>query len=493
MQTSLELERLTSQQSAIIKWFRDGSGALQVIARAGTGKTFTSMRGLADAPEAERSCALAFNKRIAKEMETRAPGDCRTINSLGQLLLKKAWPNARLDNNRGMRIATDLFGEDIVPRAWIYSVRDLSRIAKHVNPFADQQQLKKIAARYGISSRRLSDEQLADYAYQAMQVALNPKDGSFDYDDQLYIPIREDLGRPMFDLVLVDEAQDLDAAKISVAQSVLSADGRFVYVGDPYQTIYQFSGSSMETMSQLQSSLSATTLPLTASFRCPLVVIEYAQKLVADITAAPGAKMGSISKISDHQEIVQSALPGDFVLSRTNAPLMPICLALLGSGMPSYVEGRDIGRSLKAIVQKQFAESMKDLFVKMGRWKEKEIELAQRKLDPDDAAIRIEEIEDQRAVIATLSVGVSTIEELIEKIGSMFKDTNKKRSKFVVCSTVHKAKGLEADRVFILRSTLYPGGRYKKQDERNIEYVAVTRAKQQLIWVGEAVPPRVEQ
>jgi superfamily I DNA/RNA helicase len=50
--------------------------------------------------------------------------------------------------------------------------------------------------------------------------------------------------------------------------------------------------------------------------------------------------------------------------------------------------------------------------------------------------------------------------------------------------TVHRSKGLEAKVVYILRPDLMPHPKGNAQEERNLKYVAITRAKERLIWVN---------
>ena len=81
-------------------------------------------------------------------------------------------------------------------------------------------------------------------------------------------------------------------------------------------------------------------------------------------------------------------------------------------------------------------------------------------------------------VIEALSDGIDNPISVIEKIDNIFsKDT-----KTGIClTTIHKSKGLESERVFILHPELVPS-KYAKlswqlEQEKNLEYVAYTRAK----------------
>ena len=82
-------------------------------------------------------------------------------------------------------------------------------------------------------------------------------------------------------------------------------------------------------------------------------------------------------------------------------------------------------------------------------------------------------------------------ERTIHKIKAIFTDD----IDGICLSTVHKVKGLEADRVFIVRPDLLPMTTVTKgwqvQQEKNLEYVAITRARMELIydykWINDNV------
>ena len=95
----------------------------------------------------------------------------------------------------------------------------------------------------------------------------------------------------------------------------------------------------------------------------------------------------------------------------------------------------------------------------------------------------IANLTDQQETLIALSDGCNTFPELLYRIGSIFSDEITP----IVLSSIHRAKGLESDRVFIIRPDLLPHPAAKtpeeQQEERNIQYVAITRAKQNLYLV----------
>jgi superfamily I DNA/RNA helicase len=97
---------------------------------------------------------------------------------------------------------------------------------------------------------------------------------------------------------------------------------------------------------------------------------------------------------------------------------------------------------------------------------------------------------DRAEVVRYLAAGLTSTGEVEARIASLFTEGDDQARK-VTCSSVHRIKGLEADRVFVLQDTLYPRGRGAslaakragaEVEERNIEYVACTRAKRHLTW-----------
>jgi superfamily I DNA/RNA helicase len=170
-----------------------------------------------------------------------------------------------------------------------------------------------------------------------------------------------------------------------------------------------------------------------------------------------------------------------------NAPLISTCLDLLARKVPARIRGRDIGKHLTGVVKKVAKEhgfEFKNFTWHLHDHTQKQIEKLAKQ---DGNEGRIETLRDcEMALVAcfTASDARDTF-ALCEEIEGLFDDNRGA----VYLSTVHKAKGLEADRVFILKPERLPlkwAGQqaWEYEQEMNLKYVAVTRARQELIFVS---------
>jgi len=189
------------------------------------------------------------------------------------------------------------------------------------------------------------------------------------------------------------------------------------------------------------------------------------------------------------ETLVSAAGPGDFILSRVNAPLVSIAMKLLRAGKRTQVAGRDIGRGLVTLIKKMRARSVPDLLGKIEGWAARENVRHQAQLKAATngrrAAIqsKIEAVLDQADMMSSLADGAKSVAEVETRITALFTDDGLGTAGMITCSSVHRAKGLEADRVFILKDTL----RDNNIEEQNIAYVAITRAKTTLVWVSNDI------
>jgi hypothetical protein len=258
-----------------------------------------------------------------------------------------------------------------------------------------------------------------------------------DFDDMIWFPFVYRLNVGKFDIVFVDEAQDLNAAQITMVLSAIKPGGRIIAVGDPAQSIYQFRGADSEAIPNIISKLKAKTLPLSVTYRCPKKVIKIAQEVVPDIECADGAPEGIVEDILV-AEFLKKVKPGDFVLSRTNAPLIKYCMALLKAGVPANIQGRDVGANLQYFIKKSKAKTIDKFITYVNEWRELETKrLLSEKKDPASTL-------DKSECLLNLCEGILTIKELKETIEKLFDDVddNKKAMMLYDLSLLHYVIGL---------------------------------------------------
>ena len=80
-------------------------------------------------------------------------------------------------------------------------------------------------------------------------------EGLYDYTDMIYAPLAADLSPTQrFDMVCVDEAQDLSPVQLSFILRLPCPNGRLLFVGDPKQAIYRFAGAEPRALYSVGSS-----------------------------------------------------------------------------------------------------------------------------------------------------------------------------------------------------------------------------------------------
>jgi superfamily I DNA/RNA helicase len=483
-----EIREWSPEQKRIFSECAHPDGNVIIEALAGTGKTTTIVEGGKYAPE--RSILYsAFNKRIEEELNLRL-GEVRnaqskTLHGLGFKFVRDAYPRIRLDKESKIKRADYITGE-VVPYGCPDVVRKLvtklHTKAREIEPHATEaEQLLDLAYRFdcvpdnGWAASGWDDKFVTEMGVQALEFAAKKIEcpSGIDFSDMIFLPVRNKWIKKCYDLVFVDERQDMTAAQLELA--VGASRGRVVLVGDRNQAIYGFRGADTNSFDRLKDELDAKVLELNTTYRCGKAIVELAQEFVPKFQAGPNNPPGEVLSIGI-DKLVPMATGGDFILSRVNAPLVSVAMSLLRNQKRARIAGRDIGQGLKTIIRKMNATSIPNLLEKLVLWEEKQV----IRLMAAKKEAQIDMVRDQAETIAVLAQDARSVQEMEQRIDALFTDDGLGQAGVITCSSVHRSKGLEAKRVFILRDTL----RDFDQEEKNIQYVAITRAKETLVWVA---------
>lgn len=509
---------------------------LVVLALAGTGKTTTAVGGVrkmfglepgvVPSPEQEAIweamaqerpqsvLAIAYNKSIATTLQERMPPgvESGTAHSFGFRQLRKMFPRVKVEKWKTRNILDSLFasGTDGVDRrfvgkdcseikrmvpGYIEAVEDLVSLSKqtYFDPYIpDDSQIAELVDRFGIDTNG-EEHSIFPLVRVVLEWSLDVSGRSrwqVDFDDMVWVPLARKIDIDRYDLVMVDEAQDLNPVR---QQLVLRAANRIMLIGDPNQAIYGFTGADTRSMETMRGFLEGTsrgvvTLPLTETRRCGKKIVEECRKIVPQFRAHEGNPEGQIGTAT-REEMIREAGENQngeqehMILCRTNAPLVPVAFSFLKSGKRVRIQGREIGRSLLRLVEKSKAGTIPELVAWAEEYRSREVAKINSRKNPSQMAIQ--ELHDKVECLIALADGVSTIKEYQDKVSELFSDEGKGRE--ILLSTVHRAKGLEAHTVWILHPELMPHpmarADWEKGQEMNIKYVALSRATHRMIYV----------
>lgn len=498
----------SSYQQAIYSFIANEAGNAIVEAVAGSGKTSTIVESLNLVPKNKRTLFVAFNKHIAEELERRVPPyvEARTLHSVGFSIMKSRLGNyIKVNGNKTANILKykmfDMNDKKSAQKcfkvlgACLKLTSLLKAYAIRINDF-NSFDWEELAEKQGINIPEGIDDfdQILESCFlQSVDVK-----GVIDYDDMIYWPTVNDVACPQYDMIFVDESQDLNPVQMQLVMKLMGQSGRLIAVGDSRQAIYGFRGADPEAMQTFGLLLQAKKLPLSICYRCGTKIVEAAKEIVPQIEPSPAAKEGEVTTI-DKETFLKEVKSHEYVLCRVTADLVTNCLKLIQKGKKAMVRGRDIGEGLKDLVGDLnlkpeddydiFRDKLQAYRMQQSeklKYKELELIAMQDRVDTLDA-IGSAVWEECCSKEQPMGDGkpVVTVREIVSKIDTIFSDVDDG----VIFSTVHKSKGLEAPVVYILRPDLIPHPKAEKEwqqtQEMNLKYVAITRAREKLIWVTE--------
>lgn len=482
-------------QKNIFNFITSGSGNALVDAVAGSGKSTTIVEALKVIPNDQRVLFLAFNKAIVEELGAKVSFhenvDVMTLHSLGaRSVMRKT--GAKIDGDKyTRRLNTTLRDVDLMEKFGLdkenqgeyrSNIRKLMDLVR-VELCTDVAQFREIADKHGLF---LFADEIQMVASIVRWGYIN--DMTIDFTDMIYFPVKKGYSMKGYDWVFIDECQDLNAAQRELFLKCVRPGGRFIAVGDPRQAIYGFAGADAFSFEILKKIPDTLTLPLSVCYRCDGSIIELASKIVPQIEAREGAPKGVV----DFNASVDDVSDGDMVLCRFTAPLIGLCMSYISNGIKANVKGRDIGANLSGMVKRTGMSDVSDML----RTLEVGLNKIALQLIKNTGCTSQEARELSRYVfhldkvnaITVLSEGLKRSQEVMSRIKEIFSDDDSTDG--IMLSTIHRSKGLESKRVFILMPEKLRDSRSEKrswmaEQETNLEYVAYTRAKNHLGFITD--------
>jgi len=502
---------------SVFSFVKNSNQSLMVEAVAGSGKTTTIVALTKLLPKNERLLFCAFNKSITMELNERLPlhVECMTLNALGHrawrqhigsqvtvslstVSLSKSYDILRsIEIQREFNIKwSEKFGS-IIPK--LISAAKINSIVPYKSDDDNEKwyrlfdyfdiDIKIDRSDYGTHTKYV--EGVKAKRIRAINIARtvlalsNTNHTTIDFNDQLYLPIINNIKFPQYHTILVDEFQDISPIQTLMIQRSIIDKGRFIGVGDRHQSIYGFRGASVSAIQDGIKMFDAESLPLNYSYRCAASIVEEARKYSTNIIPKPDAPEGIIKHYGEYTDafLETEIQPNDMVLCRNVAPLIQLAFRLINFNHIIYIVGSSIATNMITAINKFDVKTCTQLIPKLDTWR---LEESKRRLD-DDPDADISAIDELYLSINSCIKSLpdfARVDDLIDTINRLFTKTKKDA---ITLSTVHKAKGSESDRVFILDQQLIPSKYAKKpwqkQQERNIMYVAITRAKSFLAYI----------
>ena len=493
-------------QLDIFNFVQRGVGNAIIEAVPGAGKTYTLIQCLKYIPTNMKVLVVAFNTDIVQELkgkianlETKPNIDCRTMHSLGLSMLtcnhKVNTEPCEYKYNNYIREYLSSYEDEAYK---VMSKSDKAIFADTIKKYIDfgryylcrtVKDMEKIGNEYSFSCMGKEKEIALELLEKGKQ-DLN----CIDFTDMVYLPIVLNCKpyRHLYDWILVDEAQDLEKEERVLIERCFKKNTRMLCFGEGNQSIYSFKGTDSKSFMEFSKFPNTIKLPLSITYRCSKAVVRFLNRFNSNVKAANNAIEGSVKWHCDLSEVKD----GDMILCRVNAPLMEIYSKLSARGVTAYIKGKDIGNNLITLLESTKETELNRRLGKKGAFSY----LYNKLFDLIDDVMRRNKISFEMAIesmdvsqlydkiLALEAIGgdLNSTSLLVNRLNNLFSDEKKSG---VSLSTIHKAKGLEAENVYICCPSLLPSKSAKLpweiEEEQHLEYVAYSRPKNKLGFLKE--------
>lgn len=460
----------TSEQREIIKAACSGE-SLIIQAYAGASKT-TTLRLIAEAMPSKRILYLAFNKGIVVDATSKMPPNvsCRTVHSIAYGNSKKEVINklkAKVYDAKQLVEHTELkpfLANDpkLNTIETISALRLFGWAKQTAIKFMQSSDIKLCKHHLYIDEKftHLELDDVKDSLLQAAQIIwemYNDTYNNVQIPHDVYLKLFAMSGIDLnYDVVMVDECQDVSPVMLNILKSQKTAQK--IYVGDKFQKIYSFTGSI-----DITNIVECRTLYLTKSFRFGNEIAEIANDILDKIEEDIKPLLGNGSR-----NYIDKDKQPNAILCRTNSKVL---LEYINCKVryPRAI----INVSCDTAGVLEFAEALLELDEK-GQTKYPIMRVFHSSKEFYDwLGYTDEPIDLETFHMAALCEKISP-----KVVVSTLKDYKDHKKPHIVISTTHKAKGLEWDTVQL--SNDFPILRNDSKEELRLFYVALTRAKNTL-------------
>ena len=504
-------------------------GPVCVIAGAGTGKTRAITHRIAYAAaigvmDPQRVMAITFTSRAAGEMRTRLrllgyPGvNARTIHSAALKQLLYFWPSVFGGQSPELLTSKTPFISASVERVGIKLPANNRDALRDIATEIEWAKVNQIAPEDFLETQRQvrSRVKIEDIAkiYEAYE-SLKKQERTLDFEDLLMLTtamienepqVREKI-HDQYRYFTVDEYQDISPLQQRLIDAWLGNRNEICVVGDPAQTIYTFAGATPSYLLGFTNRFpEAEVIRLTTGYRSTPEILFTANALLRSNRLgqelAPINEHGNQPVLTEYKTDGQEAVgitnqitelisqgekPENIaILARTNAQLLTIQKVFKEAELPYQVRSND--RFFDRPEIREFIRDIRQASVIPNpdiNWVEELRGLAQPYLT-DATAVAIDGVgalihlareldSDDRFTPKTLRNFLSEIEDRAQQ-------NNPPQMPVTTLATLHAAKGLEWERVFIIGvgEGYLPYPDAVEDEELRLFYVGITRARAHL-------------